>query len=72
MSDLHGFQLGVEPPLLFVEQAVEQHDGRLELLGKEPSRPQIVGLTADPERPARLGHPVAAGMVSAHAPVLDR
>lgn len=34
VADLEGFQPGVEAPLALIEQAVEQHDGGLELVGE--------------------------------------
>jgi len=36
VADLHGLQPGVEPPLAFVQEAVEEHDGRLELVRQHP------------------------------------
>jgi hypothetical protein len=33
MADLERLQPGVQPPLAFVEEAVEQHDGGFELVG---------------------------------------
>ncbi len=36
VPDLERFQPGVQPALTFIEQAVEQHNGGLELIGQHP------------------------------------
>jgi hypothetical protein len=45
VADLHSLQAGVKPSLSFVQQAVEQHDGRFELIGQD-SQPGAEGKTA--------------------------
>ena len=45
VADLERLQPGIQPPLAFVEQAVEQHDGRLELVGQDP-QPRAEGQAA--------------------------
>ena len=49
VADLERLQSGVQPPQPLVEQAVEQHDGGLELVGEDPHpapRPEASGVAS--------------------------